>query len=140
MALINARVDGEAPQQIQLPAFLYNQLFPSGGDEYATCLQMGYEMPPKLYCSRGFCKAVLLGEQQCLKSVNVKRVYLKKYDSASISGLMELLNNNRADSDRIKPYLPRKRNNNAKPPKVHREWIFNLANTLCPDTFALFKQ
>ena len=62
----------------------YAAMMPSKGDEHVYALSMGFHMPPLMYCSRAYCRSVILGQQACPRTENIKRANLKKYEDASI--------------------------------------------------------
>ena len=124
----------------RVPVFAYAGTMPSKGDEYAACRKQGYHMPPPMYCSRAYCRSVLLKEQPCPKDEEIPPVYMKKYEDASIANFFTLLQDKPTEMDAVSRYLPRKRNERAKPVKLNREWIFNIGAAKAPETWEAFKK
>ncbi len=114
---------------IEVPTYIYASLLPSSGDEYNTCENAGYYMPPKAYCTRAYCRAVLSGSQPCPQISEIEKVFVKKYDLASISTAMFFVTQYSQESKKVNPYLPKKRRNAKKKPKLHRGWIFSIIHT-----------
>ena len=123
----------------RIPVYAYAGTMPSKGDEYAACRAQGYHMPPPMYCSRAYCRSVLLQEQPCPKDKDIKPVYMKKYEDASIHKFFQILDSDEAGKKRVSEYLPRRRNAKAKPVKLNREWIFNIGANFARDSWLKFK-
>ena len=135
---IDATADTKNEHNVLISVNDYNAAMPSKGDEYVTALQMGYYLPPPIYCSRAYCRSVIFVEQKCPKLVDIKRTNLKKYDSASISNFFAQLKDHAEEITALQVWLPRKRNAKARPVKLHRGWLFDLANTYAPTAWKQF--
>lgn len=96
-------------------------------------------MPPRPYCSRAYCRAVLLKEQNCPLIEHAPSKYMKKFSDASISQFFKMLVGNLNEKEAVGKWLPRKRNAKAKPVKLNREWLFTVAATYAPDTWKKFE-
>lgn len=129
------KLDGE--DVVYISAAQYSRLFPTKGAEYSRCLDKGFYVPPKAYCSRAYLRAVLQKSQPCPLAVTIKRKHLPKYKEASMKLLLKSCAGD-AKLDEIESYLPKKHDKKGPPVKLHRGWLVDIISSYCPESYQKF--